>query len=219
MIVLERCTTLVLLHGLGRTSRSMRGLAAEGSRRGYEVANLSYRSRHAGVLAHAEQIGAALSAMTTTEPLHVVTHSMGGIVLRAAVASGWLPAERVGRVVMLAPPNGGSELAEWLCRSRIFQLAVGPAGPQLRTGAGGIAGTLPAVPFELGVIAGITRRALLAASLFPGPNDGKVSVERARVAGMRDFLVVPSGHTFMMHSPEVIKQVFNFLAAGSFARS
>jgi pimeloyl-ACP methyl ester carboxylesterase len=210
--------TLVLLHGLGRTSRSMRRLAVEGSLRGYHIENLSYRSRRAGVLAHAEQLGLTLAGLPAAEPLHVVTHSMGGIVLRALLAHGWLPAERIGRAVMLAPPNGGSELAEWLCRTRIFQLAVGPAGPELRTGAGGIARSLPAVPFELGVIAGATSGVSLASLLFPGPNDGKVSVERARVDGMLDLLVVRSGHTFMMNSPEVIGQVFHFLTHGSFDR-
>ena len=209
---------LVLLHGLGRTSRSMRRLAAEGSRRGYQVVNLSYRSRHAGVLAHAKSVALALSELRDAEPLHLVTHSMGGMVLRAAVANGWLPAARVGRAVMLAPPNGGSELAEWLCRTPLFRLAVGPAGPELRIGAEGIASTLPEVQFELGVIAGTTSRAPIVTSLFRGPHDGKVSVERAMVAGMRDFLVVRAGHTFIMNSPEVTRQAFHFLTHGSFDR-
>ena len=215
---LERSTpgTLVLLHGLGRTTRSMRRLAAEGVRRGYRVRNIGYASRRAGVFAHAEQVGLALTTLADDGLLDAVTHSMGGIVLRAALAGGWLAPERLGRVVMLAPPNGGSELADWLCRTPLFRLALGPAGPELRTGARGIPCALPPVPCELGIIAGAARRRTLAASLFRGPNDGKVSVACARVDGMRDLLVVPRGHTFIMNASEVIVQAFHFLEHGAF---
>lgn len=211
--------TLVLLHGLGRTARSMRRLAAEGARRGYRVRNLGYASRRAGILAHAERVGIAISALSDDGPLHAVTHSMGGIVLRAALAGGWLAPERLERVVMLAPPSGGSELADWLCRTPLLRLALGPAGPELRTGPGGIPGTLPPVSCELGIIAGVARRRTLAGSLFGGPNDGKVSVAHARVDGMRDLLVVTRGHTFIMNAPEVIEQAFHFLERGAFDRS
>jgi len=195
----------------------MRRLAAEGARRGYRVRNLGYPSRRASVHAHAERVGIALAALPDDGPLHAVTHSMGGIVLRAALAGGWLAPERLGRVVMLAPPNRGSELADWLCRTPFFRLALGPAGAELRTGSGGIPDSLPPVPFELGIIAGDVKRRMVTASLFGGPNDGKVSVARARVEGMRDFLVVPCAHTFIMNAPDVIDQTFHFLAHGAFA--
>ncbi|HEX5436651.1 MAG TPA: alpha/beta fold hydrolase [Gemmatimonadaceae bacterium] len=208
--------TLVLLHGLGRTARSMHRLAVEGSRRGYQVRNIGYPSRRAGVLVHAERVGLALAALPDGKPLYAVTHSMGGIVLRAALAGGWLAPERVGRVVMLAPPNAGTEMADWLCRMPLLRHVLGPATLELRTGPAGILAMLPPVPFELGVIAGAMRRRSLSASLFDGPNDGKVSVARARVEGMRDFLVVGRGHTSIMNAPDVIDQTFHFLAHGAF---
>jgi hypothetical protein len=210
--------TLVLLHGLGRTTRSMQRLASEGARRGYRVRNLGYASRRAGIFAHAERVGLALSALPDDGPVHAVTHSMGGIVLRAALAGGWVAPERLARVVMLAPPNSGSELADWLSRTPLLRLAVGPSGPELCTGAGGVPGTLPPAPCEIGVIAGAAPRRTLVASLFGGPNDGKVSVAGARVDGMRDLLVVPRGHTFIMNAPEVIAQAFYFLEHGVFDR-
>lgn len=211
--------TLVLLHGLGRTARSMRRLAAEGVRREYHVRNLGYASRRAGILAHAERVGRALSVLPDDGPLHAVTHSMGGIVLRAALAGGWVAPERFGRVVMIAPPNDGSELADWLGRTPFLRLAVGPSGPELRTGVHGITDGLPPLPCELGVIAGATSRRTLAAPLFGGPNDGKVSVARACVDGMRDLLVVSCGHTGIMNDPDVIAQAFHFLQHGEFARA
>ena len=209
--------TLVLLHGLGRTRRSMRRLAGEGARRGYRICNIGYASRRAGIAAHAENVARMLDALRGDGPLYAVTHSMGGIVLRAALAGDRLPHDSVGRVVMLAPPGGGSELADWLGRTPLLRLALGPAAPELRTGAVGVADALPPVHFELGVIAGASPRRTLAAALFGGPNDGKVSVARAGMAGMRELLVVPYGHTFIMNAPEVIAQTFHFLEHGSFA--
>jgi hypothetical protein len=119
---------------------------------------------------------------------------------------------------MLGPPNAGSELADALARTPLFRLAVGPSGAELRTGAAGIPEGLPPVVFALGVIAGTRGANPLFARAFPCPNDGKVSVERAAVAGMRDFLTVRRGHTFLMDAPEVVAQVFHFLAHGAFAR-
>lgn len=227
--------TLVLLHGLGRTSRSMRRLAAHavttrttggGGGGGYRhVHNIGYPTRAAGVWAHAQQVGRRLAALANARgvPLDVVAHSLGGVVLRAAVAGGWLPASALRHVVMLAPPNQGSELADVLTRraAPLFRLAVGPSGPELCTGPRGVASRLPPVRFVTGVITGtrgaLRPRWLRQFGVFPGPHDGKVSVARAVVPGMRDFLTVRRGHTFVMNAPEVIMQVFHFLEHGAFA--
>ncbi len=58
----------------------------------------------------------------------------------------------------------------------------------------------------------------LSARFFPGPNDGKVSVQRARLAGMADFLTVPFGHAFIMNHRQVKEQVVHFLRQGHFQR-
>lgn len=210
---------LVLLHGLGRTPLSLWRLARRARGRGFRTHNLGYPSRRAPVWALAELVGRRLAALAEAEGrLDAVTHSLGGIVLRAAVAGGWLPASAIRRVVMLAPPSAGSELADVLARTPLFRLAVGPAGPELRTGAAGIPAGLPPVPFEVGVVAGSRSWSPIFARAFAGPNDGKVSVARAAVPGMRDFLVVPCGHTFLMDAPAVVPQLFHFLAHGAFVR-
>lgn len=210
---------LVLLHGLGRTPLSMWRLAREAQRRGHRTHNLGYPSRRAPIRELAERMGPRLATIAAAGgPLDAVTHSLGGILLRAAVAGGWLDPSAIRRVVMLAPPSTGSELADVLSRTPLFRLVIGPAGPELRTGAAGIPAGLPPVPFEAGIIAGGRSVNPLFARAFPGPNDGKVSVERAAVTGMRDFLLVPLGHTFIMDAPEVVPQVFHFLAHGCFAR-
>ena len=210
---------LILLHGLGRTRLSMWRLSRRAAARGWVVHNVGYPSRWGTIDRHAERVGRALAALAArTGPLDAVTHSLGGIVLRAAVAGGWLPASALHRVVMLAPPSAGSELADALSRSVLFRLTVGPAGPQLRTGAEGVPGALPPVPFEVGVVAGSRATNPLFARAFRGPNDGKVSLERAAVPGMRDFVAVPCGHTFIMDDPAAVRQLFHFLEHGTFAR-
>lgn len=208
----------MLLHGLGRTPLSMWRLAREARRRGRQVHNLGYPSRREPVRAHAERIGKQLAAIAAEQgPPDVVTHSMGGIVLRAAVADGWIAPQQLHRVVMLAPPNGGSELADALSRTWWFPVIMGPAALELRTSEDGIPAQLPPVPFPLGVIIGRRSGNPLFGRAFTGPNDGKVSVARAVMAGMHDLRIVDRGHTFVMDAPEVVADVFHFLEHGRFA--
>ena len=207
---------LVLLHGLGRTRRSLAPVARAARARGRDVVSLGYPWRGDILRDIAPRVGERLATLAREGPLDVVTHSMGGIVLRAAVACGALPAARIHRVVMLAPPNAGSELAERLRGHLPYRLLYGRAGQQLGTGEHSIPRSLPAVPFHCGVIAGRRPLGPLARSVFSGPADGKVSVDGARVEGMADFLVVDRSHTFIMWGPEVLAATFAFLEHGRF---
>ena len=210
---------LVLLHGLGRTRLSLWPLARAGKQRGWSVSNIGYPSRQRMIEPLAEYVAAAIDRRVPEGPVHFVTHSLGGILLRYAASVGLLPPHRIGRVVMLAPPNQGSDLADRLRDVWLYRLITGPAGQQLGTGSNGTPRLLPPVPFDLGVIAGSRPGNPLFARAFAGPSDGKVSIEAARVAGMRDFLIVARTHTFLMWAPEVIDQVFHYLAHGQFART
>jgi hypothetical protein len=191
-------------------------------RSGYRVLNLSYRSRTASVAALAIDVARRILDWESQGPLDFVTHSLGGILLRSAAAEGALPVARIRRVVMLGPPNKGSELADILPSlrfvGRIYARMTGPAGVELGTGAYGIAAKLPPVPFELGVIAGNRSLNPVFSAILREPNDGKVRVSSARVDGMRDFLVVPHWHPLLMAAPNVIRQVLYFLEFARFDR-
>lgn len=209
---------VLLLHGLARTWRSMQPLARFLNRQGYLVQNAGYPSRSATIEALASStLPTAFARLTEqgVDTIHVVTHSMGGIVLRCFVR--YAKPAQLGRVVMLSPPNQGSEVVDVLGRFAWFRWFFGPGGCQLGTGADGLPGRLGPVKFPLGVIIG-NRPAIGLTHFFPGPNDGKVSVARAQVAGMDDFLVVPCGHSMIMRKAAVQLQVLHFLRHGCFQR-
>lgn len=206
-----------LLHGLGRTWRSMSRLEKSLSEHGYHVGNVDYPSTKHSVEYVADKILDDVlkpyRKMSQTK-IHFVTHSLGGIVVRYYLKHHKL--SNLGRVVMLSPPNQGSELVDLLKDTYLFKKWHGPAGQQLSASANSFLQSLGPVHFELGIITGDKAFDPLASFLIPGPHDGKVSVESAKVPGMRDFLVLPHTHTFIMRSKSVIDQVTYFLRHGVF---
>lgn len=187
-------------------------------RRGYAVLNWGYPSARAGIEAHAEALRRALDALPPLgqRRIHFLTHSLGGIIVRALVARGAPPT--LGRVVMLGPPNAGNEIAQHLRHLRAFRRVMGQAGVELGTGMESVPRRLPDATFELGIIAGVRRRPALFGRWIGSPNDGLVSVSATRLVGMRDHLIVPGGHALLPANPRALAQAFTFLATGRFAR-
>jgi len=206
-----------LLHGLGRTALSMLFLARRLRKAGYSVVARTYRSTRAPIEDHVawleDQLG---QSSRDAARLHFVTHSLGGIVLRYFLNQKQIP--NLGRVVMLSPPNAGSELVDAFRRLKLFQFATGPSAQQLGTEPDSIPNRLGPVHFELGVIAGNASFNPVASLLIPGVSDGIVSVERSKVEGMKDLVVVKRTHTFIMNAPEVAEQVIAFLRTGAFRK-
>jgi pimeloyl-ACP methyl ester carboxylesterase len=191
---------VVLVHGMGRSSLSMIPLERALEREGFDVLNWNYSSTRHDVAELAELLGTAVRERPRPDGarVHFVTHSLGGIVVRAALASE-MPSG-MGRVVMLAPPNAGARAADlaepwvgWLLKP-ISQIGTGEdsVARDLVTPAG----------VEIGVIA--------------GELDAKVSVEETHLPGETDHVVVQAWHSFLMNRQDVQEMTTRFLRDGRF---
>ncbi len=208
---------VILLHGLGRTSRSMSKLEAALKAEGYTVLNVDYPSRTAGISNLSQRaISAALadSRIKACSKVHIVTHSMGGILVRDYAAR--TPIDRMGRVVMLGPPNKGSQVVDKLKARRLFRIVNGPAGQELGTDGASVPNALQPVNFELGVIAGDRSLNWINSLMIPKSDDGKVSVANTKVEGMKAHVVMHVTHPLMMKDKKVIAACIRFLKTGRF---
>jgi pimeloyl-ACP methyl ester carboxylesterase len=206
---------VVLLHGLGHSERAMKPLARRLEDAGYAVHALRYESTEKPPDALVADLDAALARCCAgATRLHFVTHSLGGILLRAALAQ--RPPPQLGRVVMLAPPNHGSELADWLRGTKALRSLLGPTASELGTGEESLPNRLPPARYEVGVIAGSDSLNPIGSRMIPGEDDGTVSVASARLEGMSDFLVLPVSHTMILLSSDAAEQTLAFLRTGRF---
>ena len=206
---------VILLHGLIRTSASMEAMEDALLEEAYIVHNIDYPSRHFPIEQLAKDVREQIEALTESDDtIHFVTHSMGGILVRTIQKE--TPLENIGRVVMLSPPNQGSELADSLGGLSLYNWINGPAGGQLGTDPDGYVNSLGPVDFELGVIAGDRSINWINSIIIPGKDDGKVSIERAKVEGMKDYKVIHATHPYIMKNNEAVTAAIQFLKSGSF---
>ena len=211
---------VILLHGLCRTSRSLVKMERALTEAGYKVRNVDYPSRNMSIQKLADNaIGKAVAdcQQNGATKIDFVTHSLGGILVRSYLARHTIPS--LGRVVMLAPPNQGSEVVDKLGWLFLFKWINGPAGNELGTDENSVPNKLGAANFTLGIIAGDRSINRVNSLLIPGCDDGKVSVGRTKLAGMTDHIVIHAAHPFIMKNREAIRQTIQFLHTGNFDRA
>ena len=210
---------VILLHGLARTPASMLIMASYLKNENYIVINKDYPATRKEILTIAEinikDMVNECQKYNSTK-INFVTHSMGGLVLRAYLQNNHLA--NLGRVVMLAPPNHGSKLADKLHNNWFFKQILGPAGQDLKTDSASLAYLNEPINYQVGIIAGNFSFNPLMKAFFQDENDGKVTVSSTKLRGMKDFMVLPVGHTFIMNNKLVLQEVSYFLQNGCFFR-
>ncbi len=206
---------VVLLHGLARTASSMKKLAKRLESEGYVAINQGYPSRAETIEALAiATLRRGIDQCPEGQTLNIVTHSLGGILVRHYLRDHSIPT--LGRVVMLGPPNQGSQVVDRLKGVPGFGLLNGLAGRQLGTDQTSVPRQLGEADFEVGIVAGSRTINPILSLMLPNPDDGKVSVENTKLAGMTDHIVLPVSHPFLMKNQKAMDQVIHFLRHGRF---
>ena len=208
---------VILLHGLARTSSSMTAIEERLLEQGYGVINDGYLSRDASIEELAEiAIAPAIQKCNDYDEINFVTHSLGGILVRQYLSRHEIP--KLKHVVMLGPPNQGSEVVDKLNKVPGFQFINGDAGLQLGTGELSVPNKLGPANFDVGIIAGTQSINLILSTFIPGVDDGKVSIESTKLEGMNDHIEMATTHTFMMKNEKVLEQVTHYLSNGKFTQ-
>jgi pimeloyl-ACP methyl ester carboxylesterase len=210
---------VVVLHGIVRTYRSMRSLTKFLEANGYSVLNVDFPSTRIPLESLIEHINQQVTVFNRDHQrkIHFVGYSLGGLLARGVIRRHRPP--NLGRVVQLAPPNQGSEVADFWKNNFLFKWIFGLAGQDLGAKEKRFARILGPVDYELGVIAGNRTWDPISSAMISGPNDGKVSVESTKVTGFVDHIIIPATHTFIIYNREAWNQTIHFLECGKFNRT
>ena len=214
---------VLLLHGLARSERSMRPLARALRAHGFAPRSIDYPSRQHRIDALVDTVVApAVERLEAggAARVHFVTHSLGGVLTRAYAARRFDagdPLPEGSRAVMIAPPHGGSEVADIVRRVRPIRAYFGPSLDELGTDGDSVPLALgPVRGIEAGVIAGDVNRYPILGRALPGPGDGSVAVERTRADGLADWTLVHRTHALITFAPDVTDATIRFLETGRF---
>ena len=208
---------VVLVHGLWRSGFAMRSIASDLEDYGFHTISIDYPSTEMEIPELAKQYlpnGIQSCKETGAQQVHLVTHSMGGILARQYLQSNALP--KGSRVVMLSPPNQGSKLSEKFGEYWWYQWMTGPAASSLTQKENGIIKHLQEIDEPVGIIAAYREWSLWPEGWLPSPNDGTVSVESMQLTEMDDLILINSGHATMRYQDEIQQQIRHFLVKGSF---
>lgn len=207
----------VLVHGIIRSSKSLSKFRQNLEQSGYTVVGFDYPSTRKSITESADYLRQTIASLQGVDQIDFVVHSMGGLIVRAYLAD--KPDPRIKRMVMIAVPNQGAEMADRFRKFRLFRFLYGPAGQQLATDPQGLIPKLPVPTFEFAVVSGARGTQKGYNPLIPGDDDGTVTVESTRLTGAVDSLCVKGMHTFLMDDSTVISSARRFLETGALRES
>jgi pimeloyl-ACP methyl ester carboxylesterase len=214
---------VIVLHGLIRSRKSMASLCKYLEKHGgYTVIDVSYPSTRRPMAEHAQSLARLIENLDGIDEISFVGHSMGNIVVRRYLhdqidkKTGQLREKRIKRMVMLAPPNQGSQLATALANNGAYSAINGKPGQELGAKWKELEKKLAVPPFEFGIVAGGRGNDRGYNPALPGDDDGTVRVESTHLKGEADFVLVPVLHSFIMNDGRVHESTLRFLKKGHF---
>jgi pimeloyl-ACP methyl ester carboxylesterase len=197
-------SAVVLVHGLAAHRVVMSPLERHLKNRFAQVTNWGYSSLWSRIERHGKALARLLDELEhapDVDDVHLVTHSMGGIIARLALAEK-MPG-KLGRMVMLAPPNGGSHVARWL--APVLGLICPPL-VQLSDHCESFVACLPPLSgVHVGVVA--------------AEADELVCEQSTHLPNEADHIVLPGFHSSILFNSETAEQVAHFLEQGRFQRA
>jgi pimeloyl-ACP methyl ester carboxylesterase len=213
--------TVIVLHGLADTRLRMTAICDHLHRQGgYEVFNVGYASTRLGIADHAKALASIIAGLDGVEEINFVGYSLGNLVIRHYLAdrgkAGGKPDPRFHRMVMIGPPNHGSQVATMLDQSKLVLLTGGAPVRELGHHWAWTETALATPSFPFGIIAGGRGDGRGFNPLLPGDNDGLVTVANARLEGAADFVRVPVMHTVLTVDAAVLQYTLEFLQNGRF---
>ncbi len=212
---------VVLLHGLSKDPQIMLKLEQFLEPLGYQVRNIGYPSLEFPIEELAGLVWESIqkACPDPNKKIHFAVHSLGSLIVRKILSERTLP--NLGRVVMIAPPNHGTVVVDFLTKFKFYRRNYGPAGMELITGPNGFANKLPQkVDFDLGIIAGSrTVDPFFTWFILPSAGDGKLTIETTKLDGMRDHIVVPASHPHITKKAITAFQVAHYIKYGKFDHS
>ena len=216
--------TAVLIHGVLRSSKSWGPLRATLAEAGVTPVPFDYPSTRVPIERAAGFLDETLRSLECTGRVHLVCHSMGGLLVRqwtkqygcdSPVLSEGGDGPKLGRTVLIGVPNRGAAMADRVDILPAFHWLFGPAGRQLGTGPAGVTATLPPPPGEFAIIAGVRGTPEGFNPLVDGDDDGTVALSETHLDGAADSITVPGAvHSFLMGRPEVGAATVRFLKEG-----
>ena len=209
---------VIVLHGVARSSSSMDKVAKSISAHSdkFEVYNIDYESTNNSFTELVDKLNDDLQKILVdkNKKVNFVGYSMGSLMIRYYIQK-YKP-NNLGRVVMLAPPNKGSEAADFFKDNILFKEIFGEAGQKMGTKKDSITHKLKDADYELGIIAGDRSIDPISSFVIPGPDDGKVAIDKTKIKGMKEHIVLHTSHTFIIYNDEAIRQTIYFLKNGKF---
>ena len=215
-----RDDAIILIHGLGESRSAMKPLVAFLEKNmSASIMTFGYASPQATLASHARALEKVLASLPPTTTVSFVGHSMGNLVVRR-----WLQIaqpemiNRINRMVMLGPPNQGSDLARLAAHNHWLKTIASGAARELVLDWDTIRNDLQIPPFQYGIIAGGKGDNKGYSSILEGDDDAIVRVSETQLSGADGFLVIPVRHSRMMKNSDVQMETLNFLEKGQFTK-